>query len=55
MALVPELLDHGVGQVLGGLQPAEVEGKLVKLDQAVDHVSVILKVGIQFGLGSIAG
>ncbi len=44
---VPKLIEHHFDELLGGCDPARLEGRLVQIDQRFDQVGVILQVAIQ--------
>ncbi len=42
--------EHCLGQLVSHLVPTGIEGSSVELDQALDQVTVILKVAVELGL-----
>ena len=47
---VAEVLDHRVGGLARGVEPALVEGRLVERQQRLDQVGVVLEVGVELRL-----
>ena len=45
--VVGEALDHRVGRLAGGVEPAHLERRLVEAQQRLHQVGMILEVGVQ--------
>ena len=52
---IPEELQHRIGQLEGGVQPAAVESGLIQRQQAVGHKGIVLQIAGQLGLPVAVG
>ena len=53
--LVGEALDHRLGGLAGGVEPAHLEGRLVEAQQRLDQEGVVLEVGVEPALAVLPG
>ena len=52
---VAEAGDHGLGEGLGLLEPALLEGRFVKRQQRLEQEGVVLQVGVEMGPAVLVG
>ena len=53
--VVGEALDHRVGGLARGVEPANLEGRLVEAQERLDQEGVVLEVGVEPGLALLPG
>ena len=52
---VREAVDHRLGRLTRGVEPADLEGRLVERQQRLDQIRVVLEVGVELRLALLPG